>query len=310
MALISEYALTPDVFAEATHPDEQLAVLCFSMLRDTLMTEGVVRNLCSGSWRNVFAANDRQWHRRGKELLKKMVSQGRLRNYPQVLNILPESDAGWLEEALATNGQETLKGVVTTLENAELHRGNPLVASITELNRARWWMERGNTVRLNRTLDEFTKHLSLLFSCSNHLVFIDPYLDPSEPNYNDFIPILELAITLQPTIRIEIHRVITTGSGLNREVLSESSWESRFIEVLPDALNQKMNAEVFLWDDFHDRYLISNIAGISLPHGLDTSRQQQSITSWTRIDRAARDDVMREFDPASSWHKCQGSFVI
>ncbi len=71
-----------------------------------------------------------------------------------------------------------------------------------------------------------------------------------------------------------------------------------------------LQAEVFVWDDFHDRYLISNLIGISLPNGFDTTRDPNSVTRWTRLGRNDRDDVQREFDLASQQHALRARFMI
>ena len=59
-----------------------------------------------------------------------------------------------------------------------------------------------------------------------------------------------------------------------------------------------VSVEVFLWDDFHDRYLITDLIGISLPHGFGTTKAPNTQTTWTRLGRNDRDSVQREFDPA------------
>jgi hypothetical protein len=73
-----------------------------------------------------------------------------------------------------------------------------------------------------------------------------------------------------------------------------------------------LTVEVFIWDKFHDRYLISNLIGINLPHGFGISDPgtPHPITTWTRLGRKDRDDVQREFDPASGRHKLQHRFTV
>ena len=71
-----------------------------------------------------------------------------------------------------------------------------------------------------------------------------------------------------------------------------------------------LHAEVFIRDDFHDRYLISNLIGVSLPNGFDTTRNPDSITRWTRLGRCDGDDVQREFYPASRRHALHTRFTI
>ena len=63
---------------------------------------------------------------------------------------------------------------------------------------------------------------------------------------------------------------------------------------------------------FGDRYLISNLIGINLPHGFGISdpHDPHPITTWTRLGRKDRDDIQREFDPASGRHKLQHRFTV
>lgn len=68
--------------------------------------------------------------------------------------------------------------------------------------------------------------------------------------------------------------------------------------------------EVFVWDHFHDRYLISNLIGVSLPNGFDATSNVNEKTTWTRLGRDERDDVQREFDPAVGRHRLHGRFSI
>ena len=71
-----------------------------------------------------------------------------------------------------------------------------------------------------------------------------------------------------------------------------------------------LQAEVFVWDDFHDRYLISNLVGIALPNGFDTDRNPNSVTSWARLSRTDSDDVLREFEPNNGRHTQRARFTI
>jgi hypothetical protein len=56
--------------------------------------------------------------------------------------------------------------------------------------------------------------------------------------------------------------------------------------------------------------VISDFIGISLPNGFDTTTAQTSVTRWTRLGRQDRDDIQREFDPASRRHALRHRFAI
>jgi hypothetical protein len=71
-----------------------------------------------------------------------------------------------------------------------------------------------------------------------------------------------------------------------------------------------LHVEVFFWDDFHDRYLVSDLVGILLPNGFDTTSNLGDVTTWSRLGRIQRDDIQREFDPASGRHTVRHRFRI
>ena len=106
MTLLSEYALTPGVFDVRPYSSEEVGDLYLQKLKDVMLSEGLVRNLRNGEWKKVFADEDISLHKRGKELLKKLIKQNRLRSFLPVLPHEPKDDNGWCEEALAKSRAE------------------------------------------------------------------------------------------------------------------------------------------------------------------------------------------------------------
>ncbi len=294
----------PGALAEHVASDE-LADSRLDLLRVALFDEGIVRDLRNGEWRGVFANTERTWHRRGKELLKKLALQNRIRRFPATLEQGPTCDGDWCNEALASHERQSLGAIITTDPIQENHRDQPLITSISKLSRAPWWAQRGGAVRLQRKIEDYLLHLGLLLQCANHLMFIDAHLDPSEPRYQDFLQLVQLAARRRPLPQIEIHRVCYVGgSGRNRQIIGEKEWESRFREALgPITRETGVKIEVYCWDDLHDRYLVSDIVGLSILNGFDTSRKADDPTTWTRLSRDVRDDIQREHDPASHRRK-------
>jgi hypothetical protein len=134
-------------------------------------------------------------------------------------------------------------------------------------------------------------------------MFIDPHLDPSLHAYRDFVTLLVAAGGRAPAPLIELHRVCYAGSGVNRVVLTPVVLEAAFRQPLANALQVAgIAAEVFIWDDFHDRYVISDLMGILVPNGFDTTGAPNSQTTWSRLGRPERDDIQREFDPNAGRH--------
>jgi hypothetical protein len=142
-------------------------------------------------------------------------------------------------------------------------------------------------------------------------MFIDPHLNPSQHRYREFSQLLLSTAGRIHSPLIEIHRVCYIGSGPSRTILSEDEWKSVFQGAWASELRSAgFSLEVFIWDDFHDRYLISNLIGISVPYGFDTTTSLSSITTWTRLGRQDRDNIQREFDLASNRHVLRGRFRI
>ena len=311
MSLLAEYALSPDVFDITSYSSDEVGDIRLQSLKEVVLHEALVRNLRDGRWLHVFKDNNRPWHKRGKELLKKMVTQNRLNLFRPVLAEEPTKDEDWCHEAVASHKEEALSGVITTSRVTETFSSEKLVSSIDKLSNAIWWQKRSSSVRLDRNISDYQENMHLVLRCANSLMFIDPHLDPFLPRYRDFVTLLTAMAGRTPRPLIEIHRVCYVGSGPSRKIIPETEWETRFKQALTKPLvTAGVEAKVFVWDDFHDRYLISNLVGINVPNGFDTTNQPGSMTTWTRLGRDDLDDIQREFDPASTRHKLRRKFKV
>jgi len=310
MPLISEYAFTPNVFEKESYSSEEVAFLHFQEFKNVLLNQAIVRNLRDGEWLKTFNDNTRSWHLRAKELLKKLIKQNRLNLFPAVLPDIPQNDDNWCKEALASHENEPLDGIITTDVVSNNFRGIPEVAPFDKLSTTQWWKQ-GPSVRPERTIEAYMEHLRIILQCANSIMFIDPHLDPTRRGYRKFIKLIEIICTRKRHPLIEIHRVCYEGSGPGRQIIDIGEWEKRFNSLLqPIVTKADLSIEVSIWDDFHDRCMISDLIGVSLSNGFDVSSKPDDITTWARLSRIDRDDLQREFDPASGKHKKHGGFTI
>lgn len=310
MSLLTEYSLTPDVFDQSCYLSGEVADIHLQHLKEVLLQEGLVRDLRNGDWLSCFSNNSRSWHTRGKELLKKLVTQKRLNHCAPALGTEPRRDEEWCREAVASNAISPLNGIVTTSAIAEHFRGEPLVAPINRLTSAQWWLGRSPSVRLARNITAYLDNLKLILQCANSIMFIDPHLDPTKRGYRDFIRIILSVTGRSPAPILEIHRACYTGSGPSRQIIDNNEWERRFRQSFAAALRiPRLSVNVFIWDDLHDRYLISNLLGIQMGNGFDVSTSPVP-TTWSRLGRAERDDIQREFDPVSQRHTLRHHFRV
>ena len=138
MPLLADYAITPDVFDQTSYDTAREGEARIDVIRDAMLTDGLVRDLRDGAWRSLFRANARPWHRRGKELLKKLATQGRLVRTRSALPDPPPDDKAWCAEALAAHAARTLRGGVIVTESVKAEfAGESLVARIDRLGSAR-----------------------------------------------------------------------------------------------------------------------------------------------------------------------------
>ena len=315
MPLLADYAITPDVFDVTSYTNASECEARLETVRGAMVVDGLVRDLRDGEWRGLFKPEARAWHPRGLELVKKLVAQGRLIRCSPALSEPPATDSGWCAEALSSHGARPLSGGVIVTEPVKReHAREPLVARIDRLRGAPWWAARSPSVKLARTVGDYRKHLDLVLRYSNMLVFVDPHLDPEQLRYGDFGTLLMHAGGRTPAPKIELHRICYEGSGPGRKFPTRKDhdyFRRRFHNGLGEKLRAAgLRADVYIWDDFHDRYLISNLVGISLPNGFDTTTAPGSITRWTRLGRNDRDDVRREFHRNSRRHKLVDSFRV
>lgn len=311
MALLYEYAVTPDVFDISCYPHEEVGTARLEYLKDVFLEESLVRNLRADEWLAVFGNRDRPWHRRGMELLKKMVKQNRLRLADAALPAVPASDVDWCREALASHEIDPMTGVISTAQVVDEVGGDPILGRLDRLGSAQCWTSRSTSVRLARCHGDYEAQLRLIMHSANSVMFIDPHLDPTQWRYFNVLPILLLAQGRRPMPLIEIHRVVYVGSGRNRQLIDLGEWKNRFRDVWSkDLASAGLQVEIFVWDDHHDRYLITDLIGIEMGNGYDTTTNPNDITTWSRLGRATRDDIQREFDPAANRHVLRHRFTV
>jgi hypothetical protein len=305
--MIAEFGIIPDVFDPGAYSSPEVCDLRLGLLKDVILSSGLVRNLRGGRWLEYFHGQGR-WHSRAKELVKKLIQQGRLTEAAPCLPREPETAAEWCEEAVASQRQYAMQGVIADDETAAARSGDDTVAGISKLTQASWWPQDRNSVELKRTTAEYLRLLNPILRHSNSLMFIDPHLNPSLDRYLEFNKIIGAIGEGSRKPLIELHRVVFSGSGKSRRILDPSEREGMFRGNFAASLTKAgVRVKVFIWDEFHDRYLISNLSGLLIPNGFDVDGK---TTRWTRLDRKDSDSVQREFDPAAGKHKLIHSFCL
>ncbi|MDB9313718.1 hypothetical protein PN462_11460 [Spirulina sp. CS-785/01] len=308
--LLNEYSLTPDVFnfnsyGNSTTDEDCRKDICeihLKQLLSILQEEALLRNLHGGKWYEFINRLQYKHPITTKKFLKALKKQRRLVTTEKVNLKKPSDDFEWCQEALSSHKQAPLTGIITPKATKQRFENNQIVASIEKLNETNWWLDRSPSVRLSRTVQDYVNNLKLIFQHSNSLMFIDPYLNPDSKSHNKFHEIF-IKIPLTNSLQsIEFH--------VSLDRYSSEEYRVSFNHLKQQIKNLKIPITVFMWEQFHDRYLITDLVGISLPHGFGFSYSPKPKTTWTRLGKKHKDEVQGEFDPSTKQHRLIDTFSL
>jgi hypothetical protein len=306
--MLREFAFSPDILLASAyglttadgvfHTAEDHGHLALNTLRKGLERGGVVRDLAGGAWLQAVMSTTEGLHPRSREVLLKIQKNGRVVPAARRVAAQPADEMSWLTEAFASHqaepllsqffGTDSFGAAVSAAAYQQLPKG------ISKLPFCEPFAGGGCSAKVRRTLVDYVNLLRPLFKHSRSLMFIDPYLDLEAPNYRDFVGLLQEVARVRPDASVELHRQLrVTGPG--SQLIPADEWRRRFKRAIDaDPLLRTLAIEVLIWDEFHDRYLVSNLMGISVPYGFDTSTKADE-TRWTVLTPDDTDDIRVEF---------------
>ncbi|MBB5039839.1 hypothetical protein [Prosthecobacter dejongeii] len=309
--MLPELSLSPSIFCSSAFALPEVCAAHLQALKNTFLEDALIHDLRSGDF-CAAALGDANIHPKGKELMKKMIKKRRLFSVRSALAATPVFPADWVQEALESHKATPVSGIVACGTAKQAFKSDNMIADVANCTSATWWgasvaRQSWNTAR---TVAGYSHLLEPLLRHANSLVIIDPHFDPSVERYQvlDQLLLPLRARTERPTV--ELHRVCYEGSGRNRNTLSNIAIEQRF-SVLSDCLRAiGVVVEVFVWDDDHNRYLLTDLGDFLLGNGLDVSSSVGAQDTWSRIDRITADDIKRRHDPGVMAGKLRHRFVI
>ena len=169
--MLDEYALVPDIFDPAGYSNAALIDAYLPFLKEPLMQEALVRDLCAGGWSQFCIENSGALHRLCKEIIRKLAQNNRLRRFPGCAGTCPASASDWCSEALSVSGIEALTGVIAAHATKQAFPSGE-VASIEKLTGTVWWQNRSPSLTLDRKTPEYLRVLRRVFMQANSVMFI------------------------------------------------------------------------------------------------------------------------------------------
>ncbi|MCP6761352.1 MAG: hypothetical protein NHB32_22045 [Fischerella sp. CENA71] len=291
--MLTEYSLGSCIFDIECYigDDQERRRLCYSKLKELkeiiLEEEALIRDLREGAW-SKYVLNHPSKHPDTKYIIEKL----RLRKVKAAkATALPSSHDEWCQEAVDSHKNEFLNAILTSQKTAANFTSIAEICSIEKLTIAKWLQTHSCSVRLQRNINEYLKYLGVVLNQAKMIKFIDPYFDPDpmRRGYTDFHHLITAARRdiKEPNKTIEIHL---------RKQFSKADAKTQFENLSPALKNANLTAQVFFWDDFHDRYLITDIIGINLNNGFNTDNK---LTTWTKLSKSNRNNINDEFKPDS-----------
>jgi hypothetical protein len=302
--LLPEYCIIPDVFDIKSYGESlnneysyrQLYEVYLSLLRQILLEHGIVRNLNKGQWSEFIKNKQSDPQNRICEILKTLSKQNRLiddkSNY--FINDCKNLEQ-WCKIAIESHEKDSLDRIIMTSEfYKKYYHYCPEIVKIDDIEK---WSKNIYSIRMEKNLDNYVKYLKPIFKHSNSLMFIDPYIREKE-NLRVFINIIN-QMPINSELVLEIH---STNDGIKDKKILENKFQA--LKIIK---NKFKKITVYYWSNFHDRYIVSDLVGISLPHGLVTNSQK---TTWVKLTPDDKADVQREFHPNHNHHQSIHKFLI
>lgn len=330
MSLLKDYAITPDVFktdsylckGSCENSRKRLYRRSIYRLFDMIRSHGVIRNLREGEWLDAAKVNIDSLDTRTDRLLRKMERRSVQFKSQKSDHFTPSNDKHWLEEAIKTmHVQKFNGGIITAIpfdelfktdvqfkelfdEFREKHRNGAQIRHVRDLLGGKsgdldWWPQSGSpSIYLSKDVRDYKENLFPIFRYANYVHLVDPHIK-LEQLYNQGKKdignmILGFGNGIESTLRITIHTSKKALRGVNFE--DEKKKSQRELSAALRQAKVKSQIDVFVWKDFHDRYLISDLIGIVLPHGFYAPGSQDSIgTTWTRLKETDREHIESKF---------------
>ena len=231
------------------------------------------------------------------ELLNTLHDRQRFVRHPRSTKE-PTTAEAWLGLALLAHKHEAFHGIIVGQSLAEkywLEDGHLL--ELGEVLDSAKWQERSTTLTVMQDEACYREALTPVLRYAKAVDLVDPYFSAGRRKGGAFVRLCAelLGQRRGGRVRGRVHIHASTGQFNIRRPNTISDWFDEWQELLEPLHKQYGHKfRVFLWEKpaegqrFHDRFILTDQCGISVPAGFDFVRG--SSTDWNFLDY----DVARE----------------
>jgi hypothetical protein len=199
----------------------------------------------------------------------------------------------WLGNALLEHARHPFRAVLAM--NNPANRPEILVEDGLAVSPCQHW-DTPHGVTVNRKAPDISDAVKRMLNCCRWVKFIDPYLVQGKRGHKEsllaFFKILGAERPVGPPEAIEMH---ASGEGATTDYL-----EDFYQKITPVGLE----VTLYRWQErangqkLHNRYILTDLGGVSFQHGLDTGREGET-DDIARLDLAQYVLRCKQYDPAA-----------
>lgn len=316
--MLYEFALTAGIFDQFPQVSQPITNQALVQVLYGVRQNGLLANLYNGSWWAEVKRKQNglpfEIRRLIVELLSQLWDRGLIIHRAKQLGRCPQSDAEWLEEALASHEQMAMHSIVTRKSTMDRRTGLPAcVLPLEEILLHRLWNERRKTRRIARTQTNFEDALAPILSTARSVDLIDPHL--AFRVYRGNLEFLRTLTLLDECAAPGSRRCSLSRFRIHTEDHDEipADQYDRVVRQIKDAMPgvTQCNARrgFYAWRSrpngkpFHNRRILTNHAGLSCPWGLDIHEGPNTTPGddeWSLLDYEDRVAIAEDFQENSS----------
>lgn len=322
MKVLYEFAITPEVFdVSVVGGNPTLGRVLVELLRG-LCDNGMVANLNKDRW--IRHVKDDRVQRLVPDLKDKVVAclntlqdRHRLVRHPRRVVGDPATDTEWLDLALESHGRIPFHGIVLSQNLlATCGQNNPDFMELSGSLDATQWQNRRRSLPVTKAETNYRTVLAPLLRHAKALDLVDPYMSCRNSRFFDTVRICTELLGQRGhevlPARVHIHAGDPQRDREYQESVIDrlSAWEQQLRPI--KGLHR---FKVFLWgkkpggEDFHDRHILTNQCGISVPGGLDCrnpSHSAPNTTTWNLVDEEDRRRLLQSVNPPTNLYQLLG----
>lgn len=283
--MLSEFSFSPSVFC-----CENEAELKHVLLQ--IKTIGLLADLDGANWskkiKEILEREDFINKKFFQNFLEAVNKNNRLIKHKRNPSRTFASNVDWVHEAINEHYSNELCLIGASQEDISMLPS--CLDNIKELGdfaiNEKWEKALIQSKLIRCTKNEYEKHLYPFLKYANYLTVIDPYLGSLQRNKINF---LNICFDL-----LGKEKQGSTNKEVYIHVRDNHHDKTSFQRYIDSKYPIKVN--VYFWNDvditMHDRYLLTEQSGISIPRGCELLNNQDTLIS-----------MVQDIDKATLWHK-------